>query len=38
MPTAGVDPMTQAIYLGGLVPPGADPVTVLLDELAIAPL
>jgi hypothetical protein len=39
MPTAGVDPLTQAILcVGGLVPAGADPVIVLLDEVAIFPL
>jgi hypothetical protein len=35
MPRAGLDPLTQAILcLGGLVPPGADPVVVLLGEAA----
>jgi hypothetical protein len=35
MPTAGLDPPTQAILcLGGLVPAGADPVVVLLGEAA----
>ena len=35
MPTAGLDPLTQAILcLGGLVPPGADPGVVLLGEAA----
>jgi hypothetical protein len=35
MPTAGLDPLTQAILcLGGLVPPGADPVVVVLGEAA----
>jgi hypothetical protein len=39
MPTVSVDPLTQAILcLGGLVPSGADPVIVLLDEVAISPL
>ena len=35
MPTAGLDPLTQAILcLSGLVPPGADPVVVLLADAA----
>jgi hypothetical protein len=39
MPTVSVDPLTQAILrLGGLVPSGADPVIVLLDDVAISPL
>jgi hypothetical protein len=39
MPTVGVDPLTQAVLcLGGLVPAGADPVIVPLDEVAISPL
>jgi hypothetical protein len=39
MPTVSVDPLTQAtLCLGGLVPSGAGPVTVLLDDVAISPL
>jgi hypothetical protein len=37
MPTIGVDPLAQAIFcLGGLVPSGADPLIVLLEEVAIS--
>jgi hypothetical protein len=39
MPTFGLDPLTQGIWcLGGLVPPDADPVVLLLYEAAVSHL
>jgi hypothetical protein len=35
MPTVGLDPLTQAVLgLGGLLPPDADPVVVLVGRAA----
>jgi len=36
MPTVGLDPLTQALVcVSGLVPPGADPVVVLVGGAAV---